>query len=173
MKAGFMALVADFVSSINEIRDDDKRNFVINVLEVAPYAFWTKRASRNHHLEDERGDYGTLRHTVRVLHGVIKLCEATQEDSVVRDNVLVAAALHDIGRYDIDGNAESTIPSHPFVVRRLVEKYALSCSGIEGILKIIEQHMGIWGKPEFLPAMGPSTMLHTVDFLLANLPEIL
>jgi len=173
MDDGFLNLMADFVSSINEIRDDDKRNFVFNMLEHTPNAFWIKRASRNHHLEDERGSHGNLRHTVRVLHGVIALCEATQEDSDIRDSILAAAALHDVGRYGIDGNAESTIPDHPFVVRLIAAKYALHCPGVDHILKIIEDHMGIYGEPIFLPMMGPSTMLHTVDYLLAQLPEIL
>lgn len=173
MNAEFLNLIADFVSSINEIKDNDKRRFVFNVLEVAPEAFWYKRASRNHHLEDERGDYGNLRHTVRVLHGVIALCEAVQETDSIRDNILVAASLHDVGRYDVDGKAESTVPEHPHLVRKLYEEHCLSCPDHEEILMIIENHMGIFGEPKFLPKMSPSTMLHTVDYLLAKLPEIL
>ena len=168
-----MVTIEDLAKLTNHINNNDIRIFVCNVLRIAPSESWSKKASKNHHMVDERGDYGALLHTIRVTKMVIALCDVINRNGIDKDILIASAILHDSCRYGIDGKWSYTLPNHPKLVRELTKKNNIDCLYSEQIFDIIDSHMGKWGEPAFVPNIDSKSILHIADCALARLDVIL
>lgn len=154
------------------IHDPEIQKFTIDMLEVLPGVFWTAKASRNHHPLDERGSEGNLIHTVRVVKLCRILAECRRADQIEVDILTSAAALHDGGRYDLDGKAPYTVENHPHLIRELANTKGLTCPHAEEVFTHIERHMGMWGDPTYSMAVTFSTILSLADSISSRAHEV-
>lgn len=171
-EVGYADLVNELYSVIEDIEDLAIRDFVRDVLRVAPGSFWSWKASGEHHLEDERGEHGNLLHTVRVTKTVKVLCETADVTGVRRDYLTAASILHDICRYGLDDKSDKTVSNHPQLVRELADKFQIRTAHNE-IFWIIEKHMGKWGDPPQPIDVKDKDLLHIADCVEAHLLDIL
>jgi len=163
-------LMRELHSIVHMIENDDIRNFTFSLLDKVSPLNWKKKASRHHHPEDERGKFGNLIHTIRVARAVVVLSEVTPLSAWDSDILKSAAVLHDCCRYGIDGEAEFSVPEHPFLVRELAKKHELGA--LPQVFEVIEAHMGRWGAPRFTPILELRTALHLADYLCTHLDKV-
>lgn len=166
-------LTEELYTLVGEIEDPEIRSFVVKMLVAAPLSFWERRASENHHLEDERGPHGNLLHTVRVTKLVKVICDVLSVQTFVCDLHLSRAILHDLCRYGLDSKSDHTVPNHPWLVRELASKCGATCFWIDVILTPIEHHMGKWGNPPFQISISNDAVLHLADSIEARIPEFI
>lgn len=166
-------MIADELNQlVQSISDDEIRRFTEQMLVAFPSAFWTNRASRNHHPPDERGTGGNLLHSVRVVKLVRILAETCKTGQLGVDILTSAASMHDGCRYGLDGAAGYTIEEHPHLIRKLAMAKGITCKYSDAIFTIIENHMGIWGDPQFLPDLTPSAILCVADTISARAEQV-
>ena len=166
-------MIADELKQLVEsISSNEIRHFTEQLLAAFPSVFWTAKASRNHHPPDERGTTGNLIHTVRVVKLVRILAEICKTGQLGVDILTSAASLHDGGRYNLDGTAGYTVEEHPHLIRKLAEAKGITCMYSDAILTLIENHMGIWGDPPFLPNLTPSAILCVADNISTRAEQV-
>lgn len=170
MKAG---LVVELYSQIELISNPSIRNFVQDLVGLGRSSFFTRPASRNHHLPDERGESGNLLHSIRVIKIVLVIADACSVTEDVKNILVAAATLHDLRRYGPKDEFDYSCENHPLLVRKMAEEHSLSCDYYELIMRIVENHMGKWGKPPFAPNVGLDEVLHLADCIEAHLPEVI
>ena len=149
------------------------RDFVLDMLSYAPEGFYERRASRNHHSLDERGEGGNLLHTIRVVNMVLIIIDLSTVKGISKDVLIASAILHDLCRYGIKDEFEYTHESHPHLVRRLAEDHSLTCDQFYLIMRIIGAHSGRWGSPQFIPHISLDGVLHFADSIEDRLPEVI
>lgn len=169
----FDELTDKLYSIVSTIRDTDIRAFTLRMLHAAPKSFWTGSASRHHHMEDERGKFGNLLHTIRVAKLARMLCDVGSFSTMQTDIVTSAAVLHDVCRHGVDGTAERSVKEHPKLVRKLAKEHRLSCTGSNAIFRIVEVHMGKWGIDPYVPALSMSSVVHIADVVIARFAEVI
>lgn len=158
---------------LDTIENDEVGLFTRRMLAVVPDSFWVRRASREHHLEDERGEYGNLIHTIRVAMTTDTLCDIPPITGLNRDILTSAAILHDTCRYGLDDNNESTVGEHAQLVRQLAKREQLTCKYDDNIFEAIEAHMGRWGTSIYTPELSFNSILHIADVVCARVTEVL
>lgn len=166
-------LIQVLYDEVREIKDADIYQFTMDILKVVPQVFWEKRASRSHHTPDERGDFGTLIHTIRVMKTSAVLCEIPDITGLYRDMIRSASALHDTCKYGLDGKAESSVDGHAELLRVLVERNNIHCKCDELILQMVEAHMGRWGASIYTPKLGFNAIVHIADVVCDKVLEVL
>jgi len=166
-------LINNLNAIVLSIQDTGIYGFTRQLLDVAPLSFWERRASRNHHPEDERGECGNLIHTIRVAKTADILCHIPDITGISRDIIISAATLHDICRYGLDDKAEFSVDEHAQLVRKLAEEHGITCVHSHTILKMIEDHMGRWGASHYMPAIESGAIVHIADCICARVAEIL
>ncbi len=154
------------------IKNPEIRDFTSRLLDVVPEVFWTARASKSHHPEDERGPEGNVIHAERVTKLVRIMAEGTQLTSDEVDCLTSAAILHDGCRYDLDGKAEYTVENHPSLIRKLASNHSIDCSYTSDIFVLIERHMGRWGDPVYWPDITASAIMHVADVISARAEQV-
>ncbi len=158
---------------VDTIKSDAIRQFTNDVLAKVPLKSWTGKASRSHHLPDERGDNGNALHTIRVARAAMALCDICDMGETRRDMLLSAAILHDSFRYGKEAESDYTLTEHPMLIREVVEDNDIVSPYAEDILGLIECHMGKWGPEPFIPIVHPSALIHIADAMIARLDSIL
>jgi len=163
---------------VDNIYSEEIREWVSHILYSAPEAFSFQKASREHHLPDEREDHGNLLHTIRVAKTVTVICDILNITGVQRDKQIAAAVIHDLRRYGLNDECDSSISVHPQLVRLYLLDAGIVYKGAnrydDDILVIVEQHMGKWGTPPIHLELGSASMiLHLADCIEARLPEVL
>lgn len=130
------------------IVDPELRNFTQSTLDALSISIWQSRASKNHHLPDERGEWGNWLHTMRVTTNCQYLCEAFNITGMRRDELLCAAILHDCRRYGENDDMDYTVNNHPALVRKFARQFYPDITDkMDDVFTIIEYHMGKWSVP--------------------------
>ncbi len=159
-----------FISSIN---NKSIREFTNTMFEMTTDAY-TRPASKNHHLPDERGPGGTLKHTVRAARIMAFLFDISEYSSIDRDSLMSAVILHDCRKFGINSEYGYTVNEHPLLVRRFADKHNLTCDNFEVIMDLIEHHMGKWGPlgHKKAPSISMHAAIHIADCFEARLVEV-
>jgi len=168
-----VGLKVELYRQVQLIFDPSIRNFVLDMLSCAPDGFFERPASTRHHPLDERGEGGGLLHTIRVVKMVLVITEISEIKGIEKDALVAAGSLHDVCRHDLDGKAERSLENHPQLVRKLAEEHRLTCSQYDLIMRIIENHMGRWGSPQFIPHISLDGVLHFADCICARALEVM
>jgi len=158
---------------VQSISSEEIRLFTAALLDRVSVVVWKRRASRVHHPVDERGPWGNLLHTLRVVRLVKLISDCCDFGPSINDVLISAALLHDICRFGLDDSAASTVPEHPFLVRKLAESIQLpECKYSDLIFSFVESHMGKWGEPPMHSLISPYTALHLADAISAHAEEV-
>ena len=158
---------------INTIKDTDIQDFTMSVLDHAHTNFWWKPSSREHHMQDERGMFGNLIHTIRVVRSAHIISQCCMYTNLDHDILISAAAIHDVCKRGIDWEEDHAVDEHPRLVKMLVDKHHLTCNHIPEILDVVEHHMGPWGDRMFIANCDCYSALHLADAISARMDEIL
>lgn len=168
-----VSMKLDLYRQAHLIFDPSIRDFVLDMLSYAPPGFFEQPASTEHHPLDERGESGNMLHTIRVVNMVLLLIDISTIRGIERDALLASAILHDLCRHGLEDEYERSCPDHPFLVRKVAEGHSLTCDCYDLIMRIIENHMGRWGSPLFIPHISLDGVLHIADCIEARLPEVM
>jgi len=168
-----VSMKVDLYRQVHLIFNPTIRDFVLNMLSYAPAGFFERPAGTVHHLLDERGEGGNLLHTIRVVSVVLVIIDISTIKGIEKDVLIASAILHDLCRYGIEDEFDYSHESHPQLVRRMAEDHSLTCDQFYLIMRIIENHMGRWGEPSFIPHISLDGVLHFADCIEAHLPEVI
>ncbi|GAH76565.1 unnamed protein product, partial [marine sediment metagenome] len=91
---------------------------------------------------------------------------------IEKDALIASAILRDLCQYGLNDEFEHSCKDHPSLVKRLAEEHSLTCDNFYLIMRIIENHMGRWGYPQFIPHISLDGVLHFADNIEAKLPEV-
>lgn len=166
-------LKAELYDIVNSISTDSIREFTKQMLKYAPEASWARRASKNHHLEDERVEGGNLLHTIRVAKTVVILCDACDYGQTSRDIMLSAAVIHDMFRYGAKGESDFTVDEHPLIPVEVAVEHKIESPYRDIILKAVVYHMGKYGPRPVIPQLTTLDILLVADAVNAKLDVIL
>jgi len=168
-----VSMKVDLYRQVHLIFNPSIRDFVLSMLSYAPAGFYERPASTRHHLLDERGESGNLLHTIRVVKIVLILVDVSTIRDTEKDVLVASAILHDLCRYGLDGESEHSCSNHPSLVRIVAEEHSLTCDCYDLIMRIIENHMGRWGSPQFIPHISLDGVLHFADCICARALEVM
>jgi len=168
-----VSMKIDLYRQVHLIYNSSIRDFVLNMLSYAPPGFYERPASTRHHPLDERGKGGNLLHTIRVVKMVLVLVDISTIKGDEKDVLVASAVLHDLCRYGLNDEFDSSCKDHPQLVRRVAENHSLTCDCYDLIMRIIENHMGRWGSLQFIPHVSLDGVLHFADCIEARLPEVM
>jgi hypothetical protein len=170
------------INRANRIQDDEIRAIVINAIYTVPIVTWSNRASRSHHLPDERYEWGSRLHTCRVFDAAVFIAELENIDGIELDIIMAGALLHDSKKFGDRAQYSYTRDDHPFLVRALVDSIDPNFKWKEEVLLCVESHMGQWTEKdgEAAPVRfddglnGPmARIVHTADCLVARFAEVM
>ncbi len=167
------SLKIELYRQVHLIFNPSIRDFVLDMLGYAPAGFFERPASTRHHPLNERGEGGNLLHTIRVVKVVLIITEISTIKGDEKDVLVASAILHDVGRYGLDGESERSCKNHPRLVRKLAEDHKLDCDHFHLIMRIIGNHMGRWGSPQFIPHISLDGVLHFADCICARALEVM
>ena len=166
-------------SQIDKILNKDINIWVTTIVDNAPVEVWKIPSASSHHAQDERTEWGNLRHTLRV----VEMCRVLSDiHELGRDQAEIlkaAAILHDIAKRGIPVRYNHTHGNHPHWVRPYIGSLGLSTdSHFNEILSLVEDHMGHWDKshPEhFLhgASISLNMILHIADCTCAMVEGII
>lgn len=170
-------LFSTLSETVNLIENDSIREFTKAMIDKAPAIVWERAASTRYHLLDERGDYGNLLHTIRV----VSLCKVIMDavevapgnTSLGRDVLLSAALLHDICRHGLFGLDVSTRTDHPDLVLMHARQYGLTCDCFDDIMSTIGVHMGKWSPRPVSFTIDADLALHLADYIATHWTEVM
>jgi len=157
-----------FESELQLISDLNLQQQVRNLLDKVDPRHETEPASSTgkYHPDFAHGSGGLIRHTKAVVMIANELCN-TRPD-IDRDNVIAAAILHDMHKYD--GTSMHTCHEHPY----LMALDAAAMNLPEEVVCLIESHMGQWTKNKRssielpMPANDSEWLLHYADYLASR-----
>lgn len=153
-------------SEIDLISEALTRQFLIAcVTSYLPVASWQKPSSHDHHPADERGIWGNLRHTKRVVKIAQLLSQAEKLSEHEHDLLIAASIIHDTGKYGVDGKSAKIQDNHPELIRLMIPK-ELIVGDIDEILSIVETHMGQWGNIQ--PITKLQKLCHYADYIASR-----
>ena len=175
--------ISRLIAEADKIQDPAIREFTQLVLCVSAEGNWRGISGYNHHLQDERGEWGNLIHTLRVLTIVNVLCDLLNLLQRDRDVLRSAAILHDSCKHGVDAEYEKILSwTHPQLVAELVSRAGIEY--LQPVKECIEQHTGRWGSVPcnwagamvLAGAIGNITLpflLHVADCIESNLPDVM
>jgi len=144
-----------FNYELSKIKNNEIREFVTEVLKVAPAYFWEEPASSTgkYHHEECASIGGLVKHTKFATRFAIIIFNKDYEYgahnffTTEQDIIIAALLLHDLCKKGIVEEA-NTRYDHPLLVRELIEKHHphikenLASIHYDNIMKAIEAHMG-------------------------------
>jgi len=136
-------------SQLSEIKDEEIRNFVKNVLDNAPEGFWTTPCSGTgrYHPPENQGDAGLIRHLIKCIVTAKDLCRYFNLSPLETDIVLAGTILHDIKK-----NGEpwktSTDYKHGKIGADYLSQFQLREPEKKEIMNCVRYHMGRFAQPE-------------------------
>jgi hypothetical protein len=166
-------LVDCFSHEIAQIDDSDLQKFVKQILnECKPCHAWLPAsASGKFHPQYALGEGGLVRHTKVVVQNVMELIEATPAVQSERDELIAAAIIHDMCKYE--KSEETTCFEHPALMGDKCDAV-----GFKNIARLVRAHQGIWitskVAPGFVnkkPEKFDEYILHYAD-LMASRPYL-
>jgi 23S rRNA maturation-related 3'-5' exoribonuclease YhaM len=147
---------------ISFIKDEHLSEKINDIMtNDVPDYFYEKPSSSSgkYHPSDERSKCGLVLHTCRVTKLVDDLCVSAQIDGVDRDDLIVAAILHDSFKYDLPPGNLHTVKLHCIIPG---EQLDIS----DRINHLIRTHDGQWGLPqEWKDADEHQKLLHYADYI--------
>lgn len=154
-----------FETELNLIANNEIRNLVVEVLQLAPRYFWEVPSSTSgkHHPPDENKPGGKVLHTKRAVYIAYQLARMENLSELESDLLLAAMVIHDIysqGPDDIP--SQETDPSHPLLVRKKTAPLA-GAPYYDDVMSIVEAHMGRWGP--VIPESKLQCLAHTADYI--------
>ena len=167
--------LTDLIKRQDRIQRTDIKEFTLEVIKRTPERAWKAPSSRDHHSLEERGEWGNLIHSIRVVDTAWILADIFALGSLDRDVLHSAASLHDIGKRGVDGKGIRIVSNHPQLVRVMVENMDLTCEYKEQILFTIEKHMGRWGRQPTVfygKVVDIAMLLHIADCIEARWTEV-
>ena len=160
------------------ISDPDIKTFTLKAIHGIPENIWKQPSSWNHHLPDEREEWGNALHSLRVTDVCLMLADSLLIVGISRDYLLSAALLHDIGKRGLKGDTVKVqTRSHPFIVESMLTELNIRVENSNLIFEVIRDHMGRWTygtAPDFLKTrlVNNSMVLHLADCIVARWAEI-
>ena len=147
------------------IKDESLSEKIKNILnDEVPDYFWINPSSSSgkYHPSDERGKFGLVLHTCRVVKIVDDLCVAAQITGSNREELIAAAILHDSFKYDLPPGNHHTVKLHCIIPG---EQLSIS----DRINQSIRTHDGQWGIPdEWQYADEYQQLLHYADYIASR-----
>ena len=171
-----------FQRELDYIKHEDIRNFVTEMLRLAPGYFYSAPSSSSgkYHPSYENSKGGLVLHTKTVVYYINNILSLEMYNTFSpreKDLLIAAALLHDFKKNGEKAHSEYTAFEHP----RIAEKYILQFKNCEiipeeeiiFIADAVKTHMGQWNKngknSKFKPLEKPQTdaqkLLHLCDFL--------
>ena len=147
-----------FKNELNDIQDNNLRQFAIQLLTNAPDYFFTIPASSSgkNHPDFARENNGLVKHTRCVVFFAECNAESFNFDSYTKDMLIIAAIAHDIKKQGNDSSSKHTVWEHPELahdyVLEMQNKYPdlISVENATIIANAILSHMGKWSNlPEY------------------------
>jgi 23S rRNA maturation-related 3'-5' exoribonuclease YhaM len=170
-------LIDKLLAEINKIQDTQIKVFTLEVFKLIPEASWRMNSSRDHHLKDERGEWGNALHTLRVVSICDKLCDLLNYIQLHKDILKSAAILHDSCKHGINAEVPFIYKEHPQLVKEVINKTTTFCPYRQMIIDIIGRHMGRWGNVPYDWSdnrnITLSFLLHTADCIEAKIDTLL
>lgn len=168
-------MIPELIGPINQIKDKSIREFTDAIVHGAPAESWFAPASREHHLPDERKDWGNALHSLRVAKLCFMLADVFSLDSIQTDIILSGAIIHDSCRHGISAKSTASVPEHPMLVRQLARELGAHCDYEEEIFECVEGHMGKWSPNPVYFTDEPDLpmLLHIADAVVARFAEII
>ncbi|MDY6770764.1 MAG: HD domain-containing protein [Candidatus Nanohaloarchaea archaeon] len=160
---------------LGAIEDDENLEAVIDTyVDDCPDSYWIQPASGsgNHHPPDERGVHGQWIHTKRMLHTYSHLARSAEEmeedaayslDEDEIQNGLVAAAVHDIHKFGVDGGEEMAVPDHDVTAAKYVREQT---DLPDKVADAVKAHNGPWGEGK-TPETDTEAFVHLADMDVA------
>lgn len=152
---------------VDYIDDDELREQVIDAFHgLVPDYFWyiPSSSSGNYHPHDERGRYGLLVHTQRVVEIFDQLADSwigqgkiTEQE---RDYGIAAALLHDTVKNG-DDKTNGTVTEHGMLAADMFEAMP------EEVREAIRSHDGPWGA-DAEPETPLQELVHAADMVAAD-----
>lgn len=134
-------------SKLVEIKDDEIRTFVKEVLDNAPIGFWEIACSGTgkYHPPENQGKFGLIRHLLKCVEIAKDLCRYFGLSQEEIDIVLASTILHDIKK-----NGEpwgiSTDMEHGLIGARFLDKFKLREQAKTEIKNCVRYHLGRFTK---------------------------
>ena len=156
-----------FRVELNLIQNDQLRETVERILLTCDGKHNTEPASSTgkYHPPFAHDKGGLIRHTKAVVLLTETLCNT--DLSVNKDNMIAAAILHDMHKYD-DCNQHTLFPHPVLMANQCIE------AGIPEVGEILASHMGQWTTSKYSTIVlpHPSTkeqwMLHYADYIASR-----
>lgn len=155
------------LTAIDTIQDQEIHDFTLYVVLAADPRNWECATSRSHHQPDERGEMGNTLHTLRVLKMTEIILTSTDKTEYEKDISRSVSILHDCCKRGIDGSWGYTVPDHPHLVELLIKNAGIEVPD-KRIIEGIRAHMGIWGKPPYIPKLTVEDIAHLSDCISAQ-----
>ena len=147
------------------VKDEELSKKTRDILEqYVPGYFWEKPSSSSgkYHPFDERGKFGLVLHTCRVTKVTDDLCVAAEIIGSDRDDLIVAAIIHDSFKYDLPPGNSHTVKLHCIIPG---EQLDIS----DRINHLIRTHDGQWGLPqEWKDADEHQKLMHYADYIASR-----
>jgi len=148
------------------INDESTKDTVKHVLvDKVPSYFWINPSSSSgkYHPFDERGKFGLVLHTCRVVKITNDLCTAAQIEGIARDNLIAAAILHDTWKYGQFPGNYHTVKDHSNIPQQHINIP-------DRIIQLIRTHDGQWSvnPDEWQVADDHQKLLHYADYLASR-----
>lgn len=149
---------------INDIRNDELKEMVIQTVREFPDYFWTAPASSRYHPPEHQARHGLWLHTKRVCTKFERQAKSMVKQGHLSwaeiDEGRAACILHDMYKYGIPPTSvDNTIPNHDIVAANWLRQYT---DLPDSVTDAVEQHNGPWfagGNPD----SHLSQMVHVAD----------
>ncbi len=162
----------ELLKCVKLIGNELVRNFVVECLSRAPNYFWRIPASSSgkYHPLLSLGNGGLVRHTIKAIEYVLKLCKSNSIVGTERDIIIAALILHDTCKAGIeDSEDHNYYPQHAYLPRKMYEKIAERYTIPKTIFDLIDSHMGQWSEdPTKIPKTKKQRIVHFADYLASR-----
>lgn len=142
---------------------NNKKIYTAIIRNDVPDYFWVNPSSSSgkYHPNDERGKYGLVLHTCRVTKITSELCTAAEIAGSSRNDLIVAAILHDSFKYGVQGGYH-TQKDHCIIPG---EQLRIN----DRINELVRTHDGHWVLPEeWATADEHQRILHYADYIASR-----
>jgi len=171
-----------FFREVNNIKDENIKNFVKDAFDYAPAYFWTIAASRTgkYHPPDDVKVGGLVHHTKKVCYFAKELIVAMQCEQYA-DEIQAAALIHDLYKNGISEKIKTSMDewsAHGLNLKKYIEQETYGGKTVEElfpdpavqqkILKVLDlaaRHMGKWGPETHPPVKREDWLLHIADYV--------
>lgn len=151
----------DFNDCVELFETEKIKEFVKTALKQAPKKFWKDPCSRTgkHHPPEDQVEGGIVVHSRKAVRVAIDLFRFYNiNDRLTQEKIIAACILHDINK---NGNpwGPSTDYEHGHIAGdelrdiKVSGELANSDKDLVDIIELVENHMGIWNKPNPTPAL--------------------